>query len=118
GVADRILSRIGSADHAFKNQSTFMVEMLETAQILKFATPQSLILMDEVGRGTSTYDGLSIAWAILEDIHDTSCPRTLFSTHYHELVKVCEEKKNIKPMQMGVYIQQFQNVQGKMEERL
>lgn len=102
GLADRILTRIGSADHALKNQSTFMVEMLETATILRLATPQSLLLFDEVGRGTSTFDGLSLAWAILENLHDNVRARTLFSTHYHELNEVCATKTRLVPMQMAV----------------
>lgn len=102
GIADRILSRIGSADHALKNRSTFMVEMLETANILRLATEKSLLLLDEVGRGTSTFDGLSLAWALLENLHDEVKARTLFSTHYHEIGAVCENKKNIQPMQMMV----------------
>lgn len=118
GIADRILSRIGSGDHTLKNQSTFMVEMLETASILKFATHQSLLLIDEVGRGTSTYDGMSIAWAVLEHLHDTCCPRTLFSTHYHELVQVCKNKPAIVPMQMGVFIQHVQHDNSHISEQL
>jgi DNA mismatch repair protein MutS len=102
GVADRIFTRIGSADYALRNQSTFMVEMLECAHMMRLATPQSLLLMDELGRGTSTYDGLSLAWAILEDIHDRVLSRTLFSTHYHELLAVCQTHKHIMPMQMEV----------------
>lgn len=102
GIADRILSRIGSADHALKNRSTFMVEMLETANILKLATPKSLLLLDEVGRGTSTFDGLSLAWALLEHLHDHVQARTLFSTHYHELGAICQKKQNIQPMQMSI----------------
>ncbi|WGL59304.1 DNA mismatch repair protein MutS [Pigmentibacter sp. JX0631] len=102
GIADRIFTRIGSADHALKNQSTFMVEMLETANMLKFATPKSLLLLDEIGRGTSTYDGLSLAWSILEYLHDIVQARTLFSTHYHELYEVTKEKTNIQPMFMEV----------------
>lgn len=118
GIADRILSRIGSGDHTLKNQSTFMVEMLETANILKFATRNSLLLIDEIGRGTSTYDGMSIAWAVLEHLHDTCCPRTLFSTHYHELVEVCKNKSAIIPMQLGVFIQHIDNDDGSSSERL
>lgn len=102
GLVDRILTRIGSADNALKNQSTFMVEMLETATILRLATSQSLLLFDEVGRGTSTFDGLSLAWAILENLHDCIRARTLFSTHYHELNEVCAAKTRIEPMQMAV----------------
>ncbi|MGY3804027.1 DNA mismatch repair protein MutS [Pigmentibacter ruber] len=102
GIVDRIFTRIGSADHALKNQSTFMVEMLETANMLKFATPKSLLLLDEIGRGTSTFDGLSLAWSILEYLHDTVRARTLFSTHYHELYEVTKEKPNIQSMFMEV----------------
>lgn len=102
GIVDKIFSRIGSADNATKNQSTFMVEMLETSNMLNFATQNSLLLLDEVGRGTSTFDGLSIAWAILEFLSQHTKARTLFSTHYHELQSVCLEHKNIKPMQMSV----------------
>lgn len=102
GVADRIFTRIGSADFTLKNQSTFMVEMLETAFMLRYATPRSLLLMDEIGRGTSTYDGLSLAWAILEDLHDRVKARTMFSTHYHELQAVTASRSAIVPMQMEV----------------
>lgn len=102
GLCDRILSRIGSADFATKNQSTFMVEMLETAHLLRLATPQSLVILDEIGRGTSTYDGLALAWAIIEELHDETRARCFFSTHYHELVKVSEQKQGIMPMRMAV----------------
>jgi DNA mismatch repair protein MutS len=102
GICDRAFTRIGSADYALRNQSTFMVEMLETAQMLRSATARSLLLMDELGRGTSTYDGLSLAWAILEDIHDRVGARTLFSTHYHELLDVVKSHTDIAPMQMEV----------------
>lgn len=90
GLADRIFSRIGSADALARGESTFMVEMTETAYILRSATPHSLIILDEIGRGTSTYDGLSIAWAIAEYLHaDVQMgPRTLFATHYHELTRL------------------------------
>lgn len=102
GMTDRIFTRIGAADNALKNQSTFMVEMLETANMLRFATEKSLLLLDEIGRGTSTFDGLSLAWAILENLHDKVKARALFSTHYHELQKVVPKKPNITPMHMQV----------------
>jgi len=102
GVCDKIFTRIGSGDFALRNQSTFMVEMLETAQMLRFATPASLLLLDEIGRGTSTFDGLSLAWAILEDLADRVGSRALFSTHYHELVDAIESRSTIVPMRMEV----------------
>jgi len=88
GITDRIFSRVGAQDHLLKGQSTFMVEMNETANILNNATPQSLIILDEIGRGTSTFDGISIAWSIVEFLHGKESeggPKTLFATHYHEL---------------------------------
>ncbi len=90
GLTDRIFSRIGSADALSRGESTFMVEMTETAFILRSATPHSLIVLDEIGRGTSTYDGLSIAWAVAEYLHSDpkQGPRTLFATHYHELTRL------------------------------
>ncbi len=102
GITDRIFTRIGSADNALKSQSTFMVEMLETANMMRFATEKSLLLLDEIGRGTSTFDGLSLAWAILESLHDEVKARALFSTHYHELQEVVSKKHNITPMHMQV----------------
>jgi DNA mismatch repair protein MutS len=87
-VMDRIFTRIGASDNLARGRSTFMVEMTETAAILNTATPRSLILLDEIGRGTATYDGLAIAWAVIEYIHSTSRAKTLFATHYHELTEL------------------------------
>ena len=92
GLADRIFTRIGAHDELHAGRSTFMVEMVEAAEILNHATPRSLLILDEIGRGTSTYDGLSIAWAIVEYLHNNPRlrPRTLFATHYHELIGLAE----------------------------
>ncbi len=92
GIVDRLFTRVGAADRLGAGQSTFMVEMVETADILRNATPRSLVLLDEVGRGTATYDGLALAWAVTEALHDRSGPRprTLFATHYHELTQLSE----------------------------
>lgn len=88
GIVDRLFSRVGASDNLARGQSTFMVEMVETAAILAQATPQSLVVLDEIGRGTSTYDGLAIAWAVVEAMHDEVKCRTLFATHYHELTRL------------------------------
>ena len=90
GIVDRIFSRVGASDELARGNSTFMVEMNETANILNNSTPKSLVILDEIGRGTSTYDGLSIAWAVIEHLHGTGKqgPRTLFATHYHELTQL------------------------------
>ncbi|MEW6530111.1 MAG: DNA mismatch repair protein MutS [Thermodesulfobacteriota bacterium] len=98
GMVDRIFTRIGAADYLTFGQSTFMVEMNETADILHNASPRSLVLLDEVGRGTSTFDGLSIAWAVTEYLHDRQDggPRTLFATHYHELVDLGLVKDRVR----------------------
>ncbi len=88
GLVDRLFSRVGASDNLARGRSTFMVEMVETAAILAQATPQSLVILDEIGRGTSTYDGLAIAWAVVEAMHDEVRCRTLFATHYHELTRL------------------------------
>jgi DNA mismatch repair protein MutS len=104
GLVDRIFTRIGAADYLAFGQSTFMVEMNETAEILHSATPRSLVLLDEVGRGTSTFDGLSIAWAVTEYLHDRpdGGPRTLFATHYHELVDIGLVKERVRNYNIAV----------------
>lgn len=98
GLADRIFTRVGAADDLSRGQSTFMVEMVETANILNHATPSSLIVLDEIGRGTSTFDGLSLAWAVAEYLHDNKSvkARTLFATHYHELTDLALTKHGVK----------------------
>ena len=91
GIVDRLFSRVGAADNLARGRSTFMVEMVETAAILAQATPNSLVILDEIGRGTSTYDGLAIAWAVVESMHDQVRARTLFATHYHELTRLADQ---------------------------
>ena len=97
GVVDRIFTRIGASDELHRGQSTFMVEMIETANILNHATERSLLILDEIGRGTSTYDGLAIAWAVIEHIHNAPALRakTLFATHYHELTELGGEAAQV-----------------------
>ncbi|MCP3730633.1 DNA mismatch repair protein MutS [Sphingomonas sp. MG17] len=90
GLVDRLFSRVGASDNLARGRSTFMVEMVETAAILAQATPRSFVILDEVGRGTSTYDGLAIAWAVVEAIHEDNRCRCLFATHYHELTRLAE----------------------------
>jgi DNA mismatch repair protein MutS len=90
GLVDRLFSRVGASDNLARGRSTFMVEMVETAAILSQATERSFVILDEVGRGTSTYDGLAIAWAVVEAIHDRNRCRCLFATHYHELTRLAE----------------------------
>lgn len=85
GIVDKLFSRVGASDDLSRGRSTFMVEMVETASILNQATDRSFVILDEIGRGTATYDGLSIAWAVIEHLHDVNCCRSLFATHYHEL---------------------------------
>jgi DNA mismatch repair protein MutS len=103
-VVDRVFTRVGASDHLSRGESTFMVEMLESAAILREATPQSLIILDEVGRGTSTFDGLSIAWALVEHLHDTPQKGgfVLFATHYHELTEIALVRPAVANATMAV----------------
>lgn len=102
GVCDRIFTRIGASDDLASGRSTFMVEMSETANILRYATERSLVLLDEIGRGTSTYDGLAIAWAVSETLHDRIRARTLFATHYHELIELADTRQNVANVSVAV----------------
>lgn len=95
GVVDRIFTRVGASDNLVRGQSTFMVEMIETAYILRHATPKSLVILDEIGRGTSTFDGMSIAWAVAEYLYEVGS-MVLFATHYHELAQLAISKKKVK----------------------
>ncbi len=103
-IIDRIFTRVGALDNLSQGQSTFMVEMQETANILHNATPQSLVVMDEIGRGTSTYDGISIAWAVVEHLHDLKGKgvKTLFATHYHELTELSERLTGVQNFNIAI----------------
>src|SRR5258705_9353871 len=97
GVADRIFTRVGASDAITAGHSTFMVEMVESSEILRHATPHSLVILDEIGRGTSTFDGISIAWGVAEHMATQNRSRTLFATHFYELTELaltCEKVKN------------------------
>ena len=102
GLVDRIFCRVGASDDLSRGQSTFMVEMSETALILNHATDRSLVILDEIGRGTATFDGLSIAWAVAEHLHDTIGCRTLFATHYHELTDLANTKQAVANYNVAV----------------
>ena len=104
GVADRIFTRVGAADNLARGQSTFMLEMTETANILRNATPRSLVILDEIGRGTSTFDGISIAWAVAEFLHDCGehKAKTLFATHYHEMTELAVTRSGVKNFNIAV----------------
>ena len=104
GLVDRVFSRVGASDELSRGNSTFMVEMNETANILNNSTSRSLIILDEIGRGTSTYDGLSIAWAVVEYLHgvEEEGPRTLFATHYHELTKLANDLPRMRNFSVAV----------------
>jgi DNA mismatch repair protein MutS len=100
GIVDRLFSRVGASDDLSKGRSTFMVEMIETASILNQATPRSFVILDEIGRGTATFDGLSIAWAAIEHLHEVNRCRTLFATHYHELTELIASLKGTKNLSL------------------
>ena len=101
-VVDKIFSRVGASDNLARGQSTFMVEMTETAHILRNATERSLVILDEIGRGTATFDGLSIAWAVAEPLHDRLRAKTLFATHYHELCARVDQMEAAANMSVAV----------------
>jgi len=102
GVVDRLFTRVGASDNLARGQSTFMVEMSETSAILHNATAASLVLLDEIGRGTSTYDGVAIAWAVTEHLHDQVGCKTMFATHYHELMQLPEKLAHARNFNVAV----------------
>jgi DNA mismatch repair protein MutS len=102
GIVDRLFSRVGAADDLARGRSTFMVEMVETAAILNQATPHSLVILDEIGRGTATFDGLSIAWAVIEHLHEKNRSRALFATHFHELTHLAKRLQRLTNLTMRV----------------
>ena len=102
GIVDRLFTRVGASDNLVRGQSTFMVEMTETSAILHTATQRSLVLLDEIGRGTSTYDGVSIAWAVTEHLHDTVGCKTIFATHYHELTQLADQLPAVRNYNVSV----------------
>ena len=102
GLADRIFVRVGASDDLARGRSTFMVEMSETALILNQATARSVVFLDEIGRGTSTYDGLAIAWSVAEAVHDDVGCRAVFATHYHELVALAEDREGVVNLHVAV----------------
>jgi len=102
GVTDRLFTRVGASDNLVRGQSTFMVEMSETSAILHTATARSLVLLDEIGRGTSTYDGVSIAWAVTEHLHSVTGCKTVFATHYHELAQLADELDAVRNFNVSV----------------
>jgi DNA mismatch repair protein MutS len=102
GLVDRIFTRVGANDDLARGQSTFMVEMNETANIVNNATERSLVILDEIGRGTSTFDGLSIAWSVAEFLYDKIKARSLFATHYHELIKLSDDRKGVCNLNVAV----------------
>jgi DNA mismatch repair protein MutS len=101
GLCDRVFTRVGAGDNLARGESTFLVEMKETAHILRYAGPRSLVILDEIGRGTSTYDGVSIAWAVAEHLHDVVGARTLFATHYHELCALADTHPRVRNVSVG-----------------
>src|SRR6202012_3095797 len=102
GIVDKLFSRVGAADDLARGRSTFMVEMVETAAILNQATPHSLVILDEIGRGTATFDGLAIAWAAVENLSEKNKSRSLFATHYHEMTALAERLDTLACVTMRV----------------
>jgi DNA mismatch repair protein MutS len=102
GVVDRIFTRVGAQDNLARGQSTFLVEMVETANILNNVTARSLVLLDEVGRGTSTFDGLAIAWAVVEALHERAGTKVLFATHFHELTQLADRLPAVRNFHVAV----------------